>query len=70
MNADLKSLPEVWNASFCPHLFFFFPGGKTSFMRGFHARHDEWLLLPGNRHNNDTGALSRPAFVVFPSSLQ
>lgn len=68
MNAALKPLPEVWNSLFLPRLFF--PRRQDFFHACFPCAARRRLLLPGNRHNNDTGALSRPAFVVFPSSLQ
>lgn len=66
-NVSFKGCCEIWNSSF---LLFFSPEAED-FLRvrlPFAAR---WrLLLPGNRHNNDTGALSHPAFVVFASSPQ
>lgn len=54
-NAVFKNLREIWNSFYS--FFFFFK--EEGFLHAWLPFAAQWrMLLPGNRHNNDTGALS------------
>lgn len=64
---SFKGCHEIWNSSILTP---FSPPQAEDFLHARFPLAARRRLLPGNRHNNDTGALSRPALVVLASSPQ